>query len=204
MRKYVMEAIGTFFLAIAMGLTGNALAIGLMLAAMIYTGMHISGAHFNPAVSFAYFIRRKITLNTFLGYLISQSLGAFAAAGVILFLANDVFYLEPPVSTDIYEQGITELLLTMALVLTYLNVASTKVLASGKSYGLVIGLVLSGMIYLGFNISGAVFNPAISIGTSAVDFLAIQGASFQYIPLYTIAPIAGGTLASLFYQYLND
>lgn len=199
-----MEAIGTFFLAIAMGLTGNALAIGLMLAAMIYTGMHISGAHFNPAVSFAYFIRRKITLNTFLGYLISQSLGAFAAAGVILFLANDVFYLEPPVSTDIYEQGITELLLTMALVLTYLNVASTKVLASGKSYGLVIGLVLSGMIYLGFNISGAVFNPAISIGTSAVDFLAIQGASFQYIPLYTIAPIAGGTLASLFYQYLND
>ncbi|MEQ9308203.1 MAG: aquaporin [Balneolaceae bacterium] len=204
MRKYVMEAIGTFFLAIAMGLTGNALAIGLMLAAMIYTGMHISGAHFNPAVSFAYFIRRKITLNTFLGYLISQSLGAFAAAGVILFLANDVFYLEPPVSTDIYEQGITELLLTMALVLTYLNVASTKVLASGKSYGLVIGLVLSGMIYLGFNISGAVFNPAISIGTSAVDFLAIQGASFQYIPLYTIAPIAGGTLATLLYQYLND
>lgn len=199
-----MEAIGTFFLAIAMGLTGNALAIGLMLAAMIYTGMHISGAHFNPAVSFAYFIRRKITLNTFLGYLISQSLGAFAAAGVILFLANDVFYLEPPVSTDIYEQGITELLLTMALVLTYLNVASTKVLASGKSYGLVIGLVLSGMIYLGFNISGAVFNPAISIGTSAVDFLAIQGASFQYIPLYTIAPIAGGTLATLLYQYLND
>ncbi|GAB5407651.1 MAG: aquaporin [Balneolaceae bacterium] len=204
MRKYVMEAIGTFFLAIAMGLSGNALAIGLMLAAMIYTGMHISGAHFNPAVSFAYFIQRKITFNTFSGYWISQSLGAFAAAGVILFIANDVFYLEPPVSTDIYEQGIIELLLTMALVLTYLNVASNKVLTSEKSYGLVIGLVLSGMIYLGFNVSGAVFNPAISIGTSAVDFLAIQGSSFKYIPLYTLAPIAGGALAILFYQYLND
>lgn len=199
-----MEAIGTFFLAIAMGLTGNALAIGLMLAAMIYTGMHISGAHFNPAVSFAYFLQRKITFNTFTGYLTSQSLGAFAAAGIILFLANDVFYLEPPVATDIYQQGAIELLLTMAIVLTYLNVASNKVLASGKSYGLVIGLVLSGMIYLGDSVSGAVFNPAISIGVSAVDFLAVQGSSFHYIPLYTLAPIAGGALAALLYKYLND
>jgi len=204
MRKYVMEAIGTFFLAIAMGLTGNALAIGLMLAVMIYTGMHISGAHFNPAISFAYFIRRKITFNTFSGYLISQTLGAFAAGGVILFLANDVFYVEPPVATDIYQQGVAELLLTMALVLAYLNVASSKVLASGKSYGLVIGLVLSGMIYLGDTVSGAVFNPAVSIGLSVVDFLAIQGASFQFIPLYTLAPLAGASLAALLYQYLND
>lgn len=204
MRKYVMEAIGTFFLSIAMGLTGNALAIGLMLAVMIYTGMHISGAHFNPAISFAYFIRRKITFNTFSGYLISQTLGAFAAGGVILFLANDVFYVEPPVATDIYQQGVAELLLTMALVLAYLNVASSKVLASGKSYGLVIGLVLSGMIYLGDTVSGAIFNPAVSIGLSAVDFLAIQGSSFQFIPLYTLAPLAGASLAALLYQYLND
>lgn len=199
-----MEAIGTFFLAIAMGLTSNALAIGLMLAAMIYTGMHISGAHFNPAVSFAYLIQRKMTFNTFIGYLASQTLGAFAAAGIILFLANDIFYLEPPVSTDIYQQGIVELILTMVLVLAYLNVASNKVLASGKSYGLVIGFILSGMIYLGDNISGAVFNPAISVGISVVDFLAIQGSSFLSIPLYTLAPLAGATLATFLYQYLND
>tara|TARA_R110000868_G_scaffold235273_8_gene489128 strand:+ start:33454 stop:34053 length:600 start_codon:yes stop_codon:yes gene_type:complete len=199
-----MEAIGTFFLTIAIGLTGNALGIGLMLAAMIYTGMHISGAHYNPAVSFAYFVKRKITLNTFISYFLSQCLGAFAAAGVILFLANDVFYIEPPVATDIYQQGIVELLLTMVLVLAYLNIASNKVLASGKSYGLAIGLVLSGIIYLGDNVSGAIFNPAISIGVSIVDFLAIQGSSFEYIPLYTLAPFAGATLAALFYQYLND
>ncbi len=204
MRKYVMEAIGTFFLTIAIGLTGNALAIGLMLAAMIYTGMHISGAHYNPAVSFAYFIQRKIPFNTFSGYVISQSLGAFAAAGMILFLANDVFYLEPPVASDIYQQGLGELLLTMVLVFVYLNVASNKVLASGKSYGLAIGLVLSAIIYMGESVSSAVFNPAISIGVSAVDFLAVQGASYEFIPLYTLAPLAGAALASYIYLYLND
>lgn len=199
-----MEAIGTFFLAIAMGLTGNALAIGLMLAAMIYTGIHISGAHYNPAVSFAYFLQRKISFSTFTGYFTSQVLGAFAAAGVILFLANDVFYVEPPVSTDIYQQGAVEVLLTLVLVLSYLNVASSKILASNRAYGLAIGLILSGLIYMADGISGAVFNPAISIGLSAVDFLAIQGGSYEFIPLYTLAPIAGGSLAAFTYKYLND
>ncbi|MFV1885286.1 MAG: aquaporin [Balneola sp.] len=204
MRKYVMEAIGTFFLTLAMGLTGDAFGTGLMLAALVYGGMHISGAHYNPAVSFAYFIRRKISFNTFTGYLTSQSLGAFASAGVLLFLSGEVFYVEPPASTDIYQQGIVELLLSFVLVLTYLSVSSSKVLASNKAYGLAIGLVLTGMILLGETISGSVFNPAISIGVSGLDFLAIQGGSFKYIPLYTLAPLAGASLAALAHQYLND
>lgn len=204
MRKYVIEAVGTFFLVSAMGLTGNALSIGLVLAAMIYTGMHVSGAHFNPAVSFAYFIQRKISFNTLVGYAGSQVLGAFAAAGVILFLANDVFYVVPPVSTDIYQQGIIELLLTLVLVITYLNVSTSKIHTSNRTHGLVIGLIASGLIYMGDNISGAIFNPAISIGVSMVDFLAIQGTSYQYIPLYTLAPLAGASVAAFLYQYLND
>lgn len=204
MRKYVMEAIGAFFLTLAMGLTGDAFGIGLMLAALVYAGMHVSGAHYNPAVSFAYFIRRKISFNTFSGYLTSQILGAFASAGVILFLSKNVFYVEPPASTDIYQQGIVELLLTFVLVLTYLNVTTSKVLASNKGYGLAIGFVLSGLILLGEGISGSVFNPGISIGVAAVDFLATQGGSFKYIPLYTLAPIAGASLAALVHQYLND
>lgn len=204
MRKYVMEAVGTFFLTLAMGLAGDAFGTGLMLAALVYAGMHISGAHYNPAVSFAYFIRRKISFNTFTGYLTSQSLGAFASAGILLFLSGEVFYVEPPASTDIYQQGTVELLLSFVLVLTYLSVTSSKVLASNKAYGLAIGLVLTGLIILGETISGSVFNPAISIGVSGLDFLAIQGGSFQYIPLYTLAPIAGASLAALAHQYLND
>lgn len=204
MRKYVIEAIGTFFLVLAIGLSSNALAIGLMLGAMVYGGMHISGAHFNPAVSFAFLIKRSIDFNTFIGYTISQILGAFAAAGIVLYLSNLPFYIEPPVATNLYQQGIVELLLTFVLVFTYLNIASTKILASNKSYGLAIGLTLAGLIFLGENISGSVFNPAVSIGISVLDFLAVKGQSYQYMPLYTLAPLTGAALAAFVYQYVND
>lgn len=203
MHKYVTEAVGTFFLVLAMGITNNAMAIGLLASAMVYGGMHISGAHFNPAVSFAYLIRKSISLSTFFAYSISQILGAFAAGGVILFLSGEVYYVQPPESTDLYQQGLVELLLSFVLVFTYLNVGTKKILSSNKTYGLAIGLTLTGLILIGDTISGSVFNPAASIGVSGIDFLAVKGASFQYIPLYTLAPIAGGALAALLHQYLN-
>ena len=204
MHKYVIEAIGTFFIAIAIGLSGNALAIGLMLSAMIYGGIHVSGAHYNPAVSFAFFIKRKINLNTFIGYFLSQSLGAFAAAGIILFLSKQVYFVEPPISTDIYQQGAVELLLSLVLIFSYLNIASAKILPSNRTYGLILGLIFAGLIYLGEPISGGVYNPALSIGYAIVDYLAIQGESYKFIPLYTLAPFAGGVLAAFLYQYLDD
>ncbi|RNC83848.1 MAG: porin [Balneola sp.] len=204
MRKYLVEAVGTFFLALSMGLTTNPLAIGLLLAGLIYGGMHVSGAHFNPAISFAYLLKKRISFGTFSSYFVSQCLGVFAAGGLILFFSNEVFYVEPPASTDLYQQAGMELLLTFVLALTYLSVATDKVLASNKAYGLAIGLVLSGLIMLGDSISGAVLNPAISIGLSAIDFLAIRGASYEFIPLYLVSPIAGATLAALFHQYINN
>lgn len=204
MHKYVIEAIGTFFIAIAIGLSGNGLAIGLMLSAMIYGGIQISGAHFNPAVSFAFFVRKKINVNTLIGYVISQSLGAFAAAGVVLFISGEVFFVEPPNSTDIYQQGAVEFLLSMVLIFTYFNIASSKITPSNRTYGLIIGLIFTGIIYIGESISGGVYNPAISIGFSLVDYIAIKGASYEFIPLYTLAPMAGGVLAAFLHKYLND
>lgn len=79
MRKYLIEVIGTMALVLAFGLTTEPLALGIALSALIYMGMYSSGAHFNPAVSFAYFLRRSITFRMFLGYSASQLLGAFAA-----------------------------------------------------------------------------------------------------------------------------
>lgn len=72
MRRYLLEAVGTMMLVLAFGLTSEPLALGLVLAALIYGGMFVSGAHFNPAVSFAYFIRRDINFELFIGYSISQ------------------------------------------------------------------------------------------------------------------------------------
>ena len=204
MRKYVMEALGTFFLVLSFGLSGDALAIGLLLASMVYAGVLISGAHFNPAVSFAFFIKRELSFNTFMTYLLSQLLGVFAASGVILMLSRTVFYVEPPTSTNLYEQATVELLFTFVLVLVYLSINTGKMVKSTSTYGLVIGLTYAAIITIGSDISGAVFNPVISMGASVIDYLASGGSSFRYVPLYTLAPLAGSALAAFIYSYLND
>ena len=199
-----MEALGAFFLVLAFGLSGDALAIGLVLAAMVYGGVLVSGAHYNPAVSFAFFIKREIDFNTFVGYLVSQLLGVFAASGVLLLLSKSVFYVEPPTSTNLYEQATIELLLTFVLVFVYLSINSSKIVKTSSTYGLVVGLTYAGIIMLGSDISGGIFNPAISMGASALDYLATEGASFRFIPLYTLAPVAGGVIAAFVYKYLNE
>src|SRR4029078_8508610 len=83
MNKNLTEMIGTFFLVMAIGLTGNPLAIGAMLMVMVYMGGPISGAHFNPAVTLAALMRKKINTGGAVQYWIAQFIGAFLAALVI-------------------------------------------------------------------------------------------------------------------------
>lgn len=204
MRRFIFEAVGTFFLVLAYGLTSNAFAIGFVLAAVLFGGMHVSGGHFNPAVTFACFINRDIRLGTFIGYVTSQFLGAFAASGVLLTLSNAVFYVQAPNSTDIFEQGTIELLFTFLLSFAYLSLIPMNSRKLIRLNALGVGLTLTASIIIAKNISGAVFNPAISIGSSVVDFMAIRGTSFQFIPLFTLAPLVGGGLAGLAFYYFND
>lgn len=199
-----MEAVGVFFLVFAFGLSGNPLALGLVLAALIYGGLHVSGAHYNAAVSFAYLIKRKINFNTFIGYVVFQALGAFAAAGLILYVAGEPYFIQPPYSTDLYQQGIVEMVMTFVLVFAYLNLTTRSTRKSQRINGLAIGLTYAGTIYVGQVLSGGIYNPTISFGTSAVDFLAVRGGSFTHIPLYTLGPLAGAGLAALAFSYFND
>ena len=203
MRRYLVEAIGSLFLVLAFGLTNNAFAIGLILAALIYGTVHVSGSHFNPAISFAYYLIKEINLNTFIGNCISQILGAFAAAGILAMVSGTVYYVEPPTATNLYQQSTIEVLLTFIFAFAYLSLYPLFSSKSIRLNALGVGLTLTAVILIGETISGAVFNPALSIGTSIVDLLTIQGASFQYIPLYTLAPIAGASLAALFHIYLR-
>ena len=80
MRQYLMEFIGTMFLVLVMGFNGNPLAIGAVLIAMVYMGWHISGAHYNPAITLAVWIRKRIDFKNALAYIFAQLLGAFAAS----------------------------------------------------------------------------------------------------------------------------
>lgn len=202
MREYLMEAIGTFFLVLAIGLTKDPIVIGIVLASMIYLGAHVSGAHYNPAVSFSFFLMKKLSLKKLIGYSLGQITGAFTAAAFIVFISTLPYYVEPPFVSNLYQQVSVEVLFTCILVMVYITVSSSKALTGNKMYGFVIGFTLTGLTLMGSAVSGSIFNPAISIGTSAFDFL-LGGASYLNIPLYTIAPLTGGALAAATYRYLN-
>ena len=95
MKKYVIELIGTFFLVLVIGLTGNPLAIGSVLMVMIYMGGHVSGAHYNPAVTIAVLMQKKIDTKDAGMYIVFQVLGSIAAAVVAYIITGNTFAPSP-------------------------------------------------------------------------------------------------------------
>lgn len=191
-------------MVLAYGLSGEAIAIGFMLSALIYVGALTSGAHFNPAISLGAFFLKKLSGAELLGYIVAQIVGAFLAASTVLFLSSLVYYVEPPINSGFYQQMGIETLLTFILTLTALvawigNPAHKSV----ATYSVVMGFVLVASVMIGQNISGAILNPAISIGTSILDYL-LGGASYQDILTYTIAPIFGASIATFTYKFVID
>lgn len=205
MRKYLCEFIGTFFLVLTIGSTGIAagpgviapLAIGSILMVMIYAGGHVSGAHYNPAVTLGVFMRGKCPAADVLPYMAAQVAGALAAAGAVMFLkiGENVapFYAKVPAALG------AELLFTFALVYVVLNVATARATAGNSYFGLAIGFtVLSGAFAVG-NISGGAFNPAVAIGASAMGLL-----PWSNIWLYLVADFLGGALAAFAFNAINE
>src|ERR1700748_3207279 len=152
MRKYITEFIGTFFLVLVVALTGNAAAIGATLMVMIFAGGHISGAHYNPAVTLAVLIRGKIAIAEAIGYMIVQVLAACVASFVVMYLTNDKIPGEAVEMTNTAKGLVAELLGTFALAYVVLNVATAKGTSGNSFYGLAIGFtVLVGAIFFRVN-----------------------------------------------------
>ena len=197
MRKYITEFIGTLFLVLAVGLAGgNPLAIGAALMVMIYAGGHISGAHYNPAVTFATYIRGKITLSESLIYMACQLTGALIAA-----LLVSVFRPIPEVSPqtlDITKALLAEVLGTFALAYVMLNVATAKGTANRGFYGLAIGFTVIAMAFCFGEFSGGAFNPAVAVGASLMKIFA-----WKNIWIYLVACFAGGGLAAIVFKMNN-
>lgn len=199
-RKLVVEAIGTFFLVFTIGVCVTAvtplplapLAIGSVLMVMVYAGGHISGAHYNPAVSLAVFMRGRATATEMLGYWVAQVIGASAAAALAkLFMAGPA----TPAMPDFMSAGIAEFLFTFALAYVVLNVATTRGTEGNSYYGLAIGFtVMSGAFAVG-PISGGVFNPAVAVGITVMGL-----SSPVVLPIYFIANLAGGAAAAIAFR----
>ena len=203
MQKYLMEVLGTFFLVLAFGLTNDAFAVGITLSVLIYLGRSVSGAHYNPAVSFAFFLKRKQSGKEFIAYFGSQLLGAFLASVVILWFSKMVFYLEPPDDTNLYQQAGAEVLFTFLFVLVMMFFSLKPILRKNHLYGFAAGLTFGGIIIIGSRISGGAFNPAISVSSALLDLFK-GGNSYIYTLLYLLGPLTGGALAAFVFSYFQD
>ena len=203
MNKYTIEFLGTFFLVLIIGLSQNPIAIGLGLAVLVYMGAHISGAHYNPVVSLAMLINNQIELKEFSFYLASQLLGSVVATYFIMLLGNDFNVVSN--TNDIYSFYVAEILFTFLLVFVILNVALNKNLKGNQFYGLAIGLTVTTGAFAVGNISGGVFNPAVSFGPSLFSFIDPQVvgtnvSSSDFFIYYLISGTIGSVIASYLYK----
>jgi aquaporin Z len=202
MARYLTEFIGTFFLVFTIGMVVTAesplapLAIGAALMVMVYLGGHISGAHYNPAVTVALLLRGKLSPGDGAPYLVAQLLAAFLASGAVFLVAGDTFAPAPGADASVGQAFLAEALFTFALVLVILNVATAKATEGNDYYGLAIGFtVMTGAFAVG-NVSGGAFNPA--VGTGPIVFQAIvAGGSLENLWLYWAAPLTGAVVAAV-------
>lgn len=202
MNRYLIEFIGTFFLVITIALTGNPLAIGAALMVMIYMGGHISGAHYNPAVSFAVLMRGKLPGKDFIPYILFQILGAFAAAAVAFYISGKTPFPAPGPGVDFMKATIAEIVFTFALAFVILNVATTKSTYGNNYYGLAIGFTVLASAFAVGGVSGGAFNPAVAIGLILMDTLK-GGTSINNILIYLVGPFGGAGLAVIVFRITN-
>jgi len=204
MNKYIAEFIGTFFLVLTIGCTvvGNGagalapLAIGSALMVMIFAGGHISGGHFNPAVTLGVWLRGKCESKDVAPYMIAQIVAGVVAAMIVKFLKSGA--VVSPMQPATLPALLAEFLFTFALVYVVLNAATAKGTAGNSFYGLAIGFtVMVGAFSVG-NISGGAFNPAVAVGISLMGL-----SSWPNIWIYLVGNFAGAAVAAGTFKLLN-
>ena len=217
MKKYIAEFIGTFTLvlfgtgiAVVSGgnLIATALAFGLAIIASAYVIGNISGCHVNPAVSLSMLLNKKIPLKEFIGYVIGQVAGAFAATGVLYFILSSTTIGTAALGAngygDLSATGIslagaiiTEIILTCIFIYTILGVTSDE--KNSSVAGLVIGLTLTFVHLIGIGLTGTSVNPARSLAPAILT----GGTALKQVWLFIVGPLIGGALAACVYSFIN-
>ncbi|MFI5187070.1 MAG: MIP/aquaporin family protein [Chitinophagales bacterium] len=198
MGKYITEFVGTFFLVLVVALTGNALAIGATLMVMVFAGGHISGGHYNPAVTLAVLIRGKVSSQDAIVYMIVQIIAAGVAALLARWYLGDTNVVAMDLDNKVLKVFISELIGTFALAYVVLNVATSKGTTGNSFYGLAIGFTVFAMASTFGSISGGAFNPAVAVGATIIKAFALKN-----IWIYLVACFGGGFIAALVFNFVN-
>jgi len=209
MKKYIVEFIGTFFLILTIIISVNSglgnfapLAIGAILMAMIYAGGHISGAHFNPAVTLGVFLRGKCSASDIPGYVIAQLTGGVLAAlvgKVLLGYLNPELTISPSPLFNAIGGGLAEFLGTFALVWVILHVATAKGTEGNSFYGMAIGFTVTACAYSLGGITGGAFNPAVVAGITVIEM-----SSLSNIPVFLVAQLLASAAAAFMFKFVNS
>lgn len=204
LKKYLVEFIGAFFLVFTVACTGllgadgviAPLAIASALMIMVYAGGHISGGHYNPAVSLAAAIRGALPWSQLVQYIIAQVLGGIAAVLVFGIMAEGSVIVVEPTNFGLKGLLIAELLFTFALCYVVLQTATTKNTEGNSYYGLAIGFtVLTGAFAVGGSLCAGAFNPAVAVSVGMLGIIPMN------LVLYTIgANLLGGICAAICFK----
>lgn len=204
MNKYLTEFIGTFFLVFTIGMcvikpdAGSfaPLAIGTALMVMIYAGGHISGGHYNPAVTLAVWLRGKCPTADVPGYMASQVVASIVASIVALFLKGNPDVA--PLELKVVPALLAEFIGAFALCWVVLNTATSKGTAGNSNYGLAIGFTVTAMAYALGGISGGAFNPAVAIGITMMHL--VKGSN---VWIHLVGDFAAGAAAAAAFKLLS-
>ena len=227
MKKYVAEFIGTFVLVLVAcgvaamtgckfpeaGYVATALAFGLTIVGMAYCVGNISGCHINPAVSLGVLLSGGMSVSEFIGYVISQCLGAFAGSGLLalIFSLGNVEDKTGGFGTNslagVGENAVAgllvEIILTFFFVLTILGVTSKKA-GHGSFGGVVIGFTLTLVHILGIGLTGTSVNPARSFGPALVALFDGNSAPISCLWVFIVGPLVGAAIAAVTYKFLES
>lgn len=216
MKKYVAEFIGTLTLvlfgtgiAVVSGgdLVATSLAFGLAIVASAYVIGNISGCHVNPAVSFAMYINKKLSLKEFVLYVLSQVLGAICGTAILYLILSNTNIGVGALGANGYGSlsannisllgaAITEVVLTFIFVYTILGVTSDE--SKSDIAGIVIGLTLTFVHLLGIGLTGTSVNPARSLAPA----LFLGGEPLSQVWVFIVGPLVGAVIAALIYKFI--
>lgn len=204
MSRFLVELIGTFFLVLTIGCVSSVpavggfapLAIAAVLMVMVYAGGHISGAHYNPAVTVGLTVRGRCSAQDASVYIIAQIAGAILAVAMRAVIFSSAPAAAIP-AIQVVPAFFGELLFTFALVYVVLNVATAKANSGNSFYGLAIAFTVLAGAYAVGSVSGGAFNPAVAIGGVLMGIF-----SAGTLWVYLAANLLGGILAGIFFKVI--
>ncbi len=202
MLKYFIEFFGTFLLVSALGISGDPFTIGLILAALIYIGVEISGGHFNPAVTLAAWAADEIPASKISANIFSQILGALAASAFVWWVSGTTFVTQPDASTSLSIFIGMEFVFSFFFILVFLQFIYPNRRRRNPIYGIVAGGALAACYLVTEPYTGVGLNPALNIGFITADTIN-HGYSYYHLPVYLLTPLIAGLAAAFAHHKLS-